>query len=94
LLEQQAVDLPGGGNPTRWDYIPNHKQHLSSRRLDEWFERFQRIILARFCVAMDQLLGREAGRVVNDEAVTVAVGARSPELAVQALEESWSQNRI
>jgi hypothetical protein len=30
---------------------------------------------------MDQLLGRDAGRVVNDEAVAVAVGGRSPELA-------------
>lgn len=43
---------------------------------------------------MDQLLGRDAGRVVNDEAVAVAVGGRSPELAVKAIEKSWSENRI
>jgi hypothetical protein len=43
---------------------------------------------------MDQLLGREMGRVFNDEALAVAAGSRSPEQAAQAIEDSWSQNRI
>jgi hypothetical protein len=30
----------------------------------------------------------------NDEALAVAVGATSPEQAAQAIENSWSQNRI
>ncbi len=46
------------------------------------------------CVAMDQLLGREAGRVFNDEAASVCGGAKSPEQATEAIENSWSQNRI
>jgi raffinose/stachyose/melibiose transport system substrate-binding protein len=45
-------------------------------------------------LAMDQLLGRETGRVFNDEAVAVAAGAESPEQATQSIENSWSQNRI
>jgi raffinose/stachyose/melibiose transport system substrate-binding protein len=45
-------------------------------------------------LAMDQLLGREAGRVFNEEAATVAAGAQSPEQAAQAVENAWSQNRI
>jgi raffinose/stachyose/melibiose transport system substrate-binding protein len=44
--------------------------------------------------AMDQLLGRETGRVFNDEALAVAAGAKSPEQAAQTIENSWSQNRI
>jgi len=46
------------------------------------------------CVAMDQLLGRASGRIFNDEAAAVAIGAKSPEQAVQAIETSWSENRI
>jgi hypothetical protein len=45
-------------------------------------------------LAMDQLLGREAGRVFNDEALAVAADAKSPEQATQSIENSWSQNRI
>jgi len=45
-------------------------------------------------VAMDQLLGRNTGRVFNNEAVDVAAGAKSPEQAAQAIEGSWSKNRI
>jgi raffinose/stachyose/melibiose transport system substrate-binding protein len=45
-------------------------------------------------VAMDQLLGRNTGRVFNNEAVEVAAGAKSPEQAAQAIEDSWSKNRI
>jgi raffinose/stachyose/melibiose transport system substrate-binding protein len=46
------------------------------------------------CLAMDQLLGRETGRVFNDEALAVAAGTKSPEQAAQAIEDFWSQNRI
>jgi raffinose/stachyose/melibiose transport system substrate-binding protein len=45
-------------------------------------------------VATDQLLGRETGRVFNDEAAAVAAGAKSPEQAARAIENSWSKNRI
>ena len=44
--------------------------------------------------AMDQLLGREAGRAFNEEAAAVAIGARSPEQAALAIENSWLENRI
>jgi hypothetical protein len=46
------------------------------------------------CNAMDQLLGRDTGRVFNDEAAAVAVGAQSPEQATKTIEDSWSKNRI
>lgn len=46
------------------------------------------------CVAMDQLLGRATGHTFNDEATTVAAGTRSPEQAAEAIEKSWSENRI
>jgi hypothetical protein len=46
------------------------------------------------CAAMDQLLGRDTGRVFNDEAAAVASGAKSPEQAAQTIETTWSQNRI
>jgi hypothetical protein len=46
------------------------------------------------CAAMDQLLGHDTGRVFNDEALAVATGIRSPEQAVQTIENSWSKNRI
>jgi raffinose/stachyose/melibiose transport system substrate-binding protein len=45
-------------------------------------------------IAMDQLLGRDTGRVFNDEALAVAAGAKSPEQATQSIENSWSKNRI
>ena len=45
-------------------------------------------------VAMDQLLGRDTGRVFNDEALAVAAGANSPEQATRSIENSWSQHRI
>ena len=46
------------------------------------------------CVAMDQLLGRETGRIFNDEAAAVAAGGHSPDQATQEIENSWSENRI
>jgi raffinose/stachyose/melibiose transport system substrate-binding protein len=46
------------------------------------------------CVAMDQLLGREAGRILNNEALAVAAGTQSPEGATQVIEHSWSKVRI
>jgi raffinose/stachyose/melibiose transport system substrate-binding protein len=46
------------------------------------------------CVAMDQLLGHDTGRVFNDEAAIVAAGAKSPDDTVKAVEKSWSKNRI
>jgi raffinose/stachyose/melibiose transport system substrate-binding protein len=45
-------------------------------------------------LAMDQLLGRDTGRVFNDEALAVASGGKSPEQAAEAIENSWSQHRI
>jgi raffinose/stachyose/melibiose transport system substrate-binding protein len=46
------------------------------------------------CNAMDQLLGRDTGRVFNVEPAAVAIGAHSPERATKAIENSWSKNRI
>jgi raffinose/stachyose/melibiose transport system substrate-binding protein len=46
------------------------------------------------CNAMDQLLGRDTGRVFNDEAAAVAFGAQSPEEATKTIEDSWSKNRV
>jgi raffinose/stachyose/melibiose transport system substrate-binding protein len=46
------------------------------------------------CSAMDQLLGRDTGRVFNDEAAAVAIGTQSPERATKTIENSWSKNRI
>jgi raffinose/stachyose/melibiose transport system substrate-binding protein len=46
------------------------------------------------CLAMDQLLGRETGRVFNDAVLAVAAGTKSPEQAARAIENFWSQNRI
>jgi len=46
------------------------------------------------CLAMDQLLERETGRVFNDEALAVVAGTKSPEQAAQVIEKFWSQNRI
>ena len=46
------------------------------------------------CVAMDQLLGREAGRIFNNEALAIVAGTQSPEGATQVIEHSWSKSRI
>ena len=46
------------------------------------------------CLAMDQFLGRETGRVFNDEALTVAAGTKSPQQAAHTIESFWSKNRI
>ena len=46
------------------------------------------------CNAMDQLLGRDTGRVFNDEAFAVAIAAQSTEQATRVIESSWSKNRI
>jgi raffinose/stachyose/melibiose transport system substrate-binding protein len=43
------------------------------------------------CNAMDQLLGRDTGRVFNDEAAAVAIGAQSAEQATKVIESSWSK---
>jgi hypothetical protein len=40
---------------------------------------------------MDQLLGREPGRIFNNEALAVAAGTQSPEGATQVIEHSWSK---
>jgi raffinose/stachyose/melibiose transport system substrate-binding protein len=45
-------------------------------------------------IAMDQLLGPDTGRVFNDEAAAVAAGGTSPEQAVKAIQDSWSQNKM
>jgi raffinose/stachyose/melibiose transport system substrate-binding protein len=45
-------------------------------------------------IAMDQLLGPDTGRVFNDEAAAVAAGSASPEQAVKAIQDSWSQNKM
>ena len=46
------------------------------------------------CVAMDQLLGRDAGRIFNNEAAAIAAGTQSPEGATQVIERAWSKERI
>jgi raffinose/stachyose/melibiose transport system substrate-binding protein len=45
-------------------------------------------------IAMDQLLGPDTGRVFNDEAAAVAAGGATPEQAVKAIQDSWSQNKM
>jgi raffinose/stachyose/melibiose transport system substrate-binding protein len=45
-------------------------------------------------IAMDQLLGPDTGRVFNDEAAAVAAGSATPEQAVKAIQDSWSQNKM
>ena len=45
-------------------------------------------------IAMDQLLGPDTGRVFNDEAAAVAAGGTTPEQAVKAIQDSWSQNKM
>jgi raffinose/stachyose/melibiose transport system substrate-binding protein len=45
-------------------------------------------------IAMDQFLGPDTGRVFNDEAAAVAAGGTTPEQAVKAIQDSWSQNKM
>jgi raffinose/stachyose/melibiose transport system substrate-binding protein len=45
-------------------------------------------------IAIDQLLGPDTGRVFNDEAAAVAAGSATPEQAVKAIQDSWSQNKM
>jgi raffinose/stachyose/melibiose transport system substrate-binding protein len=45
-------------------------------------------------IAMDQLLGPDTGRVFNDEAAAVAARSATPEQAVKAIQDSWSQNKM
>jgi ABC-type glycerol-3-phosphate transport system substrate-binding protein len=45
-------------------------------------------------IAMDQLLGPDTGRVFNDEAAAVATGGTTPDAAVKAIQDSWSQNKM
>ncbi len=45
-------------------------------------------------IAMDQFLGPDTGRVFNDEAAVVAAGGTTPEEAVKAIQDSWSQNKM
>jgi raffinose/stachyose/melibiose transport system substrate-binding protein len=45
-------------------------------------------------IAMDQLLGPDTGRVFNDEAAAVAAGSTTPDQAVKAIQDSWSQNKM
>jgi raffinose/stachyose/melibiose transport system substrate-binding protein len=49
---------------------------------------------AWIAIAMDQLLGPDTGRVFNDEAAAVAAGSTTPEQAVKAIQDSWSQNKM
>jgi ABC-type glycerol-3-phosphate transport system substrate-binding protein len=45
-------------------------------------------------IAMDVFLGPDTGRVFNDEAAAVAAGGTTPEQAVKAIQDSWSQNQM
>ena len=44
-------------------------------------------------IAMDQLLGPDTGRVLNDASADLASGNTTPEKAAKALEASWQQNK-
>ena len=44
-------------------------------------------------IAMDQLLGPDTGRVLNDVSADLASGNTTPEKAAKALEASWQQNK-
>src|ERR1700757_222219 len=44
-------------------------------------------------IAMDQLLGPDTGRVLNDMSADLASGHTTPEKAAKALEASWQQNK-
>jgi len=44
-------------------------------------------------IAMDQLLGPDTGRVLNDASADLASGNTTPEKAAKTLEASWQQNK-
>jgi raffinose/stachyose/melibiose transport system substrate-binding protein len=44
-------------------------------------------------IAMDQLLGPDTGRVLNDMSADLSSGHTTPEKAAKALEASWQQNK-
>jgi raffinose/stachyose/melibiose transport system substrate-binding protein len=44
-------------------------------------------------IAMDQLLGPDTGRVLNDASADLALGDTTPEKAAKAIEASWQQNK-
>jgi raffinose/stachyose/melibiose transport system substrate-binding protein len=44
-------------------------------------------------IAMDQLLGPDTGRVLNDASADLASGNTTPEKAAKAIEASWQQNK-
>ena len=45
-------------------------------------------------IAIDQLLGPDTGRVFNDVSADIAAGNITPEAGVEAIEESWQQNKM
>jgi raffinose/stachyose/melibiose transport system substrate-binding protein len=45
-------------------------------------------------IAIDQLLGPDTGRVFNDVSADIAAGNMTPEAGVEAIEESWQQNKM
>ena len=45
-------------------------------------------------IAIDQLLGPDTGRVFNDVSADMAAGNITPEAGVEAIEESWQQNKM
>jgi raffinose/stachyose/melibiose transport system substrate-binding protein len=44
-------------------------------------------------IAMDQLLGPDTGRVLNDISADLSSGKTTPEKAAKTLESSWQQNK-
>jgi raffinose/stachyose/melibiose transport system substrate-binding protein len=44
-------------------------------------------------IAMDQLLGPDTGRVLNDVSADLSSGKTTPEKAAKTLEASWQQNK-
>jgi raffinose/stachyose/melibiose transport system substrate-binding protein len=45
-------------------------------------------------IAVDQLLGPDTGRLFNDVSADIAAGNMTPEAGVEAIEESWQQNKM
>jgi raffinose/stachyose/melibiose transport system substrate-binding protein len=45
-------------------------------------------------IAIDQLLGPDTGRLFNDVSADIAAGNMTPEAGVEAIEESWQQNKM
>jgi hypothetical protein len=75
--------------------LPTNSGYLTPNSVGFFFPR-SRVARARLMtsLATDQLLGHKTGRVFNNEAAAVAVDAKSPDDAVKAIENSWSENRI